>query len=170
VGLARPNETTSAAKASVSRLHAFRSSATMASASRRSPIWLATRPRWSLRGLPPPAQARDHDGRDHDEAYSPVSATRSLSDPAGSPGETYIRKTVGRTGFEPVTSSVSGKRSPAELTARDSCCRTAHDPAVVTRRDYQKLAVHTDSESAHQRAHAPSPSLLSHARTEPDTS
>src|ERR1700722_1792657 len=25
---------------------------------------------------------------------------------------------VGRTGFEPVTSSVSGKRSPAELTAR----------------------------------------------------
>ena len=27
-------------------------------------------------------------------------------------------KTVGRTGFEPVTSSVSGKRSPTELTAR----------------------------------------------------
>src|SRR5580692_235579 len=36
----------------------------------------------------------------------------------GSHGETYIRKLVGRTGFEPVTSSVSGKRSPAELTAR----------------------------------------------------
>jgi hypothetical protein len=30
---------------------------------------------------------------------------------------TRTRKTVGRTGFEPVTSSVSGKRSPAELTA-----------------------------------------------------
>ena len=27
---------------------------------------------------------------------------------------------VGRTGFEPVTSSVSGKRSPAELTAREA--------------------------------------------------
>jgi hypothetical protein len=30
---------------------------------------------------------------------------------------------VGRTGFEPVTSSVSGKRSPAELTARETARR-----------------------------------------------
>jgi hypothetical protein len=35
---------------------------------------------------------------------------------------------VGRTGFEPVTSSVSGKRSPAELTA------------LVPRRDATRLA------------------------------
>jgi hypothetical protein len=35
-----------------------------------------------------------------------------------SPLDGFSKNGVGRTGFEPVTSSVSGKRSPAELTAR----------------------------------------------------
>jgi hypothetical protein len=38
----------------------------------------------------------------------PVRATDMSRTVPGSPGETYIRKTVGHTGFEPVTSSVSG--------------------------------------------------------------
>ena len=38
--------------------------------------------------------------------------------PSGSNALDTILKMVGRTGFEPVTSSVSGKRSPTELTAR----------------------------------------------------
>jgi hypothetical protein len=32
----------------------------------------------------------------------------------------YLVELVGGTGIEPVTSSVSGKRSPAELTAREA--------------------------------------------------
>ena len=37
-----------------------------------------------------------------------------------SPLDMISKNGVGRTGFEPVTSSVSGKRSPAELTAPEA--------------------------------------------------
>ena len=47
---------------------------------------------------------------------------------------------VGRTGFEPVTSSVSGKRAPAAPTARDVRYAGYDGQLCASRRDYQKFA------------------------------
>jgi len=46
----------------------------------------------------------------------------------------YLFNLVGRTGFEPVTSSVSGKRSPAELTALSASPRCYQSWNVSARR------------------------------------
>jgi Recombination endonuclease VII len=46
---------------------------------------------------------------------------------------------VGRRGFEPLASSVSGKRAPTAPTARDA----AEPTLIATPRDYQKLIAHT---------------------------
>jgi len=51
---------------------------------------------------------------------------------------------VGRTGFEPVTSSVSGKRAPAAPTARDVRFASYDGQLCASRRDYQKFAPHAD--------------------------
>ena len=51
---------------------------------------------------------------------------------------------VGRTGFEPVTSSVSGKRAPAAPTARDVRYAGYDGQLCASRRDYQKFAAHAD--------------------------
>jgi hypothetical protein len=51
---------------------------------------------------------------------------------------------VGRTGFEPVTSSVSGKRAPAAPTARDVRQADSDGRLCASRRDYQKFAPHAD--------------------------
>ena len=52
--------------------------------------------------------------------------------PFGSPRRDIHSKIVGRTGFEPVTSSVSGKRSPAELTALSASprCYQSRNPSA----------------------------------------
>ena len=55
--------------------------------------------------------------------YSRVSGLRRqvvLFDKDAGQGHIFDYKTVGGTGIEPVTSSVSGKRSPAELTAPEA--------------------------------------------------
>src|ERR1700730_3837611 len=62
----------------------------------------------------------------------------------------HIRKLaltcVGVTGIEPVTSSVSGKRSPAELNARETQRqRPESGPFIATRRAYQKFGAYLDS-------------------------
>ena len=51
---------------------------------------------------------------------------------------------VGRTGFEPVTFSVSGRRAPAAPTARDVRYAGYDGQLCASRRDYQKFAAHDD--------------------------
>lgn len=54
---------------------------------------------------------------------------------------TYLANApVGRRGFEPLASSVSGKRAPTAPTA-PGCA--AEPTLIATRRDYQKLIAHT---------------------------
>src|SRR5262249_34586628 len=91
-------------------------------------------------GLPAPAQAGDHQGsRDHEHhlqpargeevrvmTWLPVWLPRASERPrtgrcrSGQTVSDLHNLAVGGTGIEPVTSSVSGKRSPAELTAREA--------------------------------------------------
>jgi Recombination endonuclease VII len=53
----------------------------------------------------------------------------------------YLASTsVGRRGFEPLASSVSGKRAPTAPTAPESA---AEPTLIATPRDYQKLIAHT---------------------------
>ena len=49
----------------------------------------------------------------------------------------FSKNGVGRTGFEPVTSSVSGKRSPAELTARYASPRCYQSQLSSARRQHR---------------------------------
>src|SRR5262249_17283137 len=70
---------------------------------------------------------------------------------------------VGGTGIEPATSSVSGKRSPAELTARDMEVETGIEPvctalqAVASPLGHSTAGVDAPAPRAHDgiRSHAP---------------